>query len=199
MTSQRRRVDAGRLRRVGRELLQHDRRLPLAPGCLAAANDVRRHELAAVRDHRVEARHLQRRHGHVLLADRELDRVARVPGPVPVALERLLPPRRGRHDRRPTVPRCRCRARSAHRSRIAGPLLQADRRSTARARRSGCRRCRSTCRTTCASASGSVIGRLTYGSQFLKTLLVAAVRRLRRALDRLVRRRAGAPASPRAP
>mgnify|MGYP003300395571 CR=1 FL=1 len=46
-------------------------------------------ELAAVRDHRVEARHLQRRHEQVLLADRELDRVARLPEPVDLEAARI--------------------------------------------------------------------------------------------------------------
>ena len=67
------------LRRVGSEAPLDDGRLPVRCGGLDVRDDVRRDELAAVRDHRVEARHLQRRHLQVLLADRELDRVARLP------------------------------------------------------------------------------------------------------------------------
>ena len=65
--------------------LGHGRREPLhgigraagMAGALGLDRDPRRHELAAVRDQRVEARHLQRRDEQVLLPDRELDRVAR--------------------------------------------------------------------------------------------------------------------------
>ena len=66
-------------------------------GCSTSCGDVRRHELAAVRDHRVEARHLQRRHLEVALADRELDRVARLPDPVDLAVLRAAE-RRPRHS-----------------------------------------------------------------------------------------------------
>ena len=57
------RIDARVTRRRRRELLQRHRLLPVGARLLDAGDDVRRHELAAVRDHRVEARHLQRRHG----------------------------------------------------------------------------------------------------------------------------------------
>ena len=53
---------------------------------------MRRDQLAAVCDQRVEARHLQRRHEQVLLADRELDRVARLPQLVDRRREVRLPP-----------------------------------------------------------------------------------------------------------
>src|SRR5579871_628681 len=56
---------------------------------LDVEEDVRLHELAAVRDRRVEARHLQRRHREVSLADRELDRVARLPEAVDLPAARI--------------------------------------------------------------------------------------------------------------
>ena len=64
---------------------------------------MRRHELAAVRDQRVEARHLQGRHGQVALADCELHRVAGLPDPVDVAATRRAAevhaaPLRRRHE-----------------------------------------------------------------------------------------------------
>jgi hypothetical protein len=68
---------------------------------------VGRHEPAAVREQRVEARHLQRRRQQVALADRELDRVARLPELVdpPAARvgrlgEALLAPLPGRDEAR---------------------------------------------------------------------------------------------------
>ena len=65
-----------------REPLQHDRRPAGDPGLLDARDEVRRHEPAPVLEQRIETRHLQRRHQQVLLADRELDRVARLPEPL---------------------------------------------------------------------------------------------------------------------
>ena len=60
-------------RRLRREGAERDRGGVVRPELLDRRDDVRRDELAAVRDRGVEARHLQRRDGDVLLADRELD------------------------------------------------------------------------------------------------------------------------------
>ena len=65
---------------------------PFAPVCSTFDDQMRRDDVAAVREHRVERRHLERGHEQVLLPDRELDRVARVPRAVPVRLERLPAP-----------------------------------------------------------------------------------------------------------
>src|SRR6266542_6652789 len=67
-------------------------------GLLDVEEQVRRHELPAVSDQRVEARHLQRRDQQILLADRELDRVTRLPELVERSLEGLLAPLRGREQ-----------------------------------------------------------------------------------------------------
>src|SRR5207237_7408350 len=88
-----------------------------------------RRDLAAVRDQRVEARQLERGHEQVLLADRELDGVARLPEPVdlPVAGIALLrvarvPPR----DRRQQAGRLRPEVDSgrAAEPEARGPLLE---------------------------------------------------------------------------
>src|ERR671923_2526858 len=59
---------------------------------------MRRDEPPAVGDERVEARHLQRRHQQVLLPDRELNRVARLPETINLALVGLPAPRRRRQQ-----------------------------------------------------------------------------------------------------
>ena len=105
---------------------------------------VRRHELAAVREQRVEARHLHRRHGEVALADRELDRVARLPELVDRRLEVLHAPA----DRRHEAGRLRAEvgAGRASRSRRCAPTSGAAGRGPSSRRT--CRRVgRSTCRT----------------------------------------------------
>ena len=122
------------------------RRGAAGDGLLDVEEQVRRHELAAVRDQRVEARHLQRRDEQVLLSDRELDRVARLPELVDLRLERLLPPL-GRRQQ-PAVPRARRRCRSGGRSRSCSPTPGADGRRSPAARRTRRRAGRSTCRTT---------------------------------------------------
>ena len=97
-----RRVDAARGRRLRAEALQDARRLRVARRLLDVGGDVRRHELAAVREHRVEARHLERRHQQIALADRQLDRVAGLPDTVDRGVRRagevLAPPLRRRHE-----------------------------------------------------------------------------------------------------
>src|SRR6266542_6595500 len=67
-------------------------------GLLDVEEQVRSHELPTVRDQRVEARHLQRRDQQILLADRELDRVTRLPELVERRREGLLAPLRGREQ-----------------------------------------------------------------------------------------------------
>ena len=76
-----------------------------ASALLDIFHEVRLDELAAVRKQRVEAGHLQRRDEEILLADRELDRVTRLPKAVdpPVARigfcgERAMPPLRRREQ-----------------------------------------------------------------------------------------------------
>ena len=164
-------VDADAARRVGREAAQDDRATGRATaGRLDLRHDVRRHELAAVGDHRVEARHLERRHRDVLLADRELDRVARVPGLVPVAREGPLAPGGRRHEARLLARRRR--SPPARRSpNVRAHSCMRVRALVARRGRSGSRRRRSTCRTTSRAPRSSVIAWLTYGSQFTKTCL----------------------------
>ena len=161
---------------------------PVRARLLDAGDDVRRHELAAVRDHRVEAGHLQRRHRDVLLPDRELDRVTRVPGLVPVALERLLAPGRRRHDRLPRrslVADVEARRRAE--AELAGPLLHAAARRRAAlveavADRVEVRVARR--RERLRQVHRPVHVRI----PVLELLLVAAVLGRRRALDRRVRR-----------
>ena len=84
----------GRLRRVRPE---NDGRLARGGGLLDRLDDVRLDELAAVGEHRVEARHLERRDEHVALADAELHGVARRPDLVDLGLEVAAPPG-GRRD-----------------------------------------------------------------------------------------------------
>ena len=89
---------------------EHERALRRAfrrAALLDRRDEMRRDELAAVREERVEARHLQRRGEHVLLADRELDRVTRLPEPVDLPVvgvgllgERLPLPVDGRQETR---------------------------------------------------------------------------------------------------
>ena len=182
------RVDTGIARRVGRELLQGDGLLAVRARLLDTRDDVRGHELASVRDHRVEARHLQRRHSDVFLADRELNRVARVPRLVPVALERLLPPGRRRHDglpRRGFV--ADIEPGGCPEAELPGPLLQPA----------------PLCRAAFVEAVPDVVEvrvarcregfrqvhrPVHVGIPVLEDLLVTAVRRRRGALDRRVRR-----------
>src|SRR4051812_45968089 len=78
-------VEARRLRRLRAEAPPDDRGLTARAGELHVVGDVRGHELAAVRDQRVEARHLQRRDEDLPLADRHLDRVAGLPRAVDLA------------------------------------------------------------------------------------------------------------------
>ena len=87
-------IDTGALRL--RRLRMRDR--AARTRLLDPEQHVRRHELAAVRDQRVEARHLQRRHEQVLLTDRELDGVARLPELVDRRLEMRFPPLRRRQQ-----------------------------------------------------------------------------------------------------
>ena len=101
----RRGVEAGadRLQAAGIDVDLHRRRerlrrQHLAVRVLDIEEDVRRDELAAVRDQRVEARHLQRRDEQVALADRELNRVSRLPELVDRVAEVLLPPLGRRHE-----------------------------------------------------------------------------------------------------
>ena len=168
---ERRRVDAALLRRrrleVGTRVgAAFSHRTPRRP-----RDDVRRDEPAAVRDQRVEARHLERRDGDVLLADRELDRVARLPEPVdpPAARVGLLRVRRlaplGRRQRARVASGPMSTPVERAEAEPARPLLERvaalGRQVVERLRRAG----RSTCRTTHASAFGIVIGAFTYGSQ----------------------------------
>src|SRR6478609_294913 len=83
---------------------------------------MRRDELAAVREQGVEARHLERRHEQVSLADRELDRVSRLPELVDRGLEVMLPPRDRRHEARRLTADVRARGRAE--AEEVGPALQ---------------------------------------------------------------------------
>ena len=136
------------------------------------------HEVAAVGERRVEARHLQRRDGDVLLPDRHLDQVTRVPGAVDALVGRLAPGGRRQESCRP---RRRCRARGASadpNSSSPRPAWQSS--TSARARRacnSGCRRRRSTCRRTARATVVSDIGAFMNGFQLVEAMLVEAVPR----------------------
>src|SRR5688572_20893019 len=78
-----------RLRRIWP---QNDGRLALAARLLNGLDHVRLDELAAVRDHRVEARQLEGGDEDVALADGELDGVAARPDLVDLGLEIAPPP-----------------------------------------------------------------------------------------------------------
>ena len=87
------RVDARRLRMRGHQAAQDRRRaLGAVGGLLDVHPEVRGDEPAAVRDHRVEAGELERRHEQVLLADGELHGVAGLPELVHGVVERPLAP-----------------------------------------------------------------------------------------------------------
>ena len=118
----RRRVGAavGRRRRLKR--LDDRRRRVLAAGLLDGGHHVRSHELAAVRDEREETRHLQRRDGDVLLADRQLDRVTRLPELVDLVRVRRLAPLGGRQDPLRLGPDVHARQRAD--AEAAGPRLE---------------------------------------------------------------------------
>ena len=177
-------VDADGLGRVGRVPAEDDRCLAVRGGRLDLRDDVRRHELAAVRDHRVEARHLERRHRDVLLPDRELDRSrpgsTRGPSRSRSAACARQGSGRGRSAPRPG------RSPWAGRTRTSAPSPASASGPCRPGGRSRSPAGRSTCRTTRASASGSVIAWLTYGSQFLNTCLSSPYVALGRALERLV-------------
>src|SRR6185437_11963511 len=123
------RVDLDNRRRRGCEAVQDTAGgLPVAD-LFDIGGDVRLHEPAAVCDQGVEARHLERRHEQVLLPDRELNRVARLPQPVDPPLLRvclrrvgLLAPFRGRQQPRQLA--WDVDPRRAAEAKARGPLLE---------------------------------------------------------------------------
>ena len=97
-------VDADRFRAPHREVPKHDG-LVVVRLLLDVDGHMRSDELAAVRDHRVDARELERCQLQVLLTDGKLNRVARLPQAVELPLlrirlpgERALAPLRGRQQ-----------------------------------------------------------------------------------------------------
>ena len=139
-------IDAGRARRRGSEAPQHDPRRALGAGLLDVRDEVRRDDLPAVREHRVERRHLQRRDEQVLLADRRAGSSRRGSRRDPSRSRTSSCATRGSARGRP--PRRRCRDPSRRRNRTCAPTAACARDSRSRPRRSGCRCRRSTCRTT---------------------------------------------------